>query len=407
MRSLPAAVQQVWDRHGHSVLRVAVPLMVVAAVVWLGYQFWRLLWDPNPTAAIDLKQRMTELRAWHAGEATYGELVTAVYPPASYVTLWPFLGWPSVSAARWIWAVTAAACLVWLVGILLREYRCEKPWERAFVVVLPLSMYATGATIGNGQLLVHVLPVLLAGLLLLRRPKTWARDVLCGGLIMAALVKPNATAPFFWIVLLVPGGFRAAILGALGYVGLTLLAASFQNATAAELLVDWFMQAETGVAWGNERGGYANQSQWLARIDLADWTTEASLAVLAGWGIWTYAHRRISLWILIGTTAVIARFWTYHPWYDDLLLLLPMFALFLITKRAPSPRLRVAAGILVGCSLASLLAPGGLYLLPTPWRTLYVAFQIATWSLMFILLVAHAWRLRKTAVNPQAKHASP
>ena len=406
MRTFPAAVQQVWDRRGRTILRAAVPLMALVAMVWLGYQFWRLLLDSDPAAAIDLKQRITELHAWFAGEPIYKNLVTAVYPPASYVTLWPFLGWPSVLAARWIWAVTAAASLVWLGAILLRECRCERSWERAFVAILPLSMYATGATIGNGQLLVHVLPVLLAGLLLLRRPKTWSRDVLCGALILAALVKPNATAPFFWIVLLVPGGFRAAALGALGYAGLTVLAASFQDANAIELLVDWYTQAETGVVWGNERGGYANQSRWLARIDLDDWATEASLAVLAGWGIWTYSHRRVSLWILIGTTAVVARFWTYHPWYDDLLLLLPMFALYRIAERASSPRLRVAAGILVGCSLASLLAPGGLYLLSMRWRAAYIAFQVATWSLMFIVLMAHAWRLRKSATDAAASHVA-
>jgi hypothetical protein len=44
----------------------------------------------------------------------------------------------------------------------------------------------------------------------------------------------------------------------------------------------------------------------------------------------------VILWLLLGVTALVARFWTYHRWYDDLLILLPMIALFRIAQQRPS-----------------------------------------------------------------------
>jgi len=64
--------------------------MVSVSIAWLGYQFWRLLWqqDPiwptSPRGAVDLNLRYKELHNWFAGEP-----VPRVYPPAAtknYIT---------------------------------------------------------------------------------------------------------------------------------------------------------------------------------------------------------------------------------------------------------------------------------------------------------------------------------
>ena len=163
-----------WADHGTTVLRSAVWLMAVAATVWLGYEFWRLLFQSGEMGAIDLRQRHNEIQAWFAGRPVYGDIVTAVYPPASYAILWPLLGWTTETPARWIWAITTILALTWLVAICVRESGADTTLHRSFIALIPLSMYATGATIGNGQLLVHILPVLVAGLLLLRnRENSW------------------------------------------------------------------------------------------------------------------------------------------------------------------------------------------------------------------------------------------
>lgn len=56
---------------------LAVVLMTVAALVWLGYEFWRLLFQSGEMGAFDLKQRHTEGLSWFQGIPVYRELVTA------------------------------------------------------------------------------------------------------------------------------------------------------------------------------------------------------------------------------------------------------------------------------------------------------------------------------------------
>ena len=198
-----------WATYRTTLLLVAIGLMAVAAVHRLGDQFDRLLWESGQGGAIDLKQRHEEVRQWFAGKLVYQQLGTAVYPPASYVILWPLLGWLSVTPARWLWALSSTAMLGWLVYLTARESSASTPLERMAIVLLPLSMYATSATIGNGQLIVHILPALLYSLTSPAHPSGWRQDVVSAALVVAALVSPTIAAPFFWIVLFVPGRLRS------------------------------------------------------------------------------------------------------------------------------------------------------------------------------------------------------
>jgi hypothetical protein len=123
----------------------------------------------------------------------------------------------------------------------------------------------------------------------------------------------------------------------------------------------------------------------------------ASLLVLGGLGLWVYLHRRVDLWILVGVTGIVARLWTYHGWYDDLLILLPMIALFRwIKQRSEVDGYTVLAGALLGTTLAVTLAPGGLYLLPAPFKTLYVGLQTLLWITDFAFLLSIARHDRRT-----------
>jgi hypothetical protein len=92
------------------------------------------------------------------------------------------MGWLTVTATRWFWAVTTTTALIWTVFLCVRERGAQTPLQRIFDGLMPLSMYATGATIGNGQLLVHILPALVTGLLLLKSEESnWHQDLLAGG----------------------------------------------------------------------------------------------------------------------------------------------------------------------------------------------------------------------------------
>lgn len=367
--------------------------MFFIALVWLGYQFWRLLlgsapiWPSSPIGAIDLNLNQNEVQHWFAGSPIYHESKNAVYPPASYVILWPFFGWLGFTAARWLWAITAVVALYWLIHLILRESGANTPLERLFVTLMPLSMYATGAAIGNGQLIDHLLPVLIAGILLLQQKQAgWRMDLFSATLLLGALVKPNITVPFFWIILFVPNRLRPALLVSIGYGALTLLGASFQESGLVSLLHDWVKQ----ITVLSINGGHTNLHSWLSSLGLKEWNLPASAIVLGLLGLWTYRNRQKELWLLLGVTAIIARLWTYHLWYDDLLMILPMVTLFRIAKRGtptPTDRRDVFASILLFIMILANLAPGGRYLLPPPWKNYYITGQVLVWIVTLTFLI--------------------
>lgn len=383
-----------WSRHDTLMLRFAAAAMAFVAVIWLGYQFFRFLWQPDQIGgykvwpgAIDLKLLYGDVHSWFAGTPT-----VSVYPPATHPILWLFLGWLEISEAILLWAVTTVGALGWLVFLIVKESGATTPTERVFVALMPLSMYATGATIGNGQLIVHTLPVLVAGILLLRQKGNgWSKDLKISFLMIVSLVKPSIAAPFFWIVLFAPGTLRPAALTCLGYAILTFFAGSFQDAGTFVLLQEWLAKGSQLAV--TSKHGTANVHIWLAALGLGTWILPVSLVLFLALGFWTYHHRRVDLWLLMGITAIIARYWSHHHWYDDLLILLPMVALFRAAKRGSSPSgTKVLAGGLLAIMLMAMMAPGGLYFFPPPWNTIYVSGQIIVWTGTLMFLADHARR---------------
>jgi hypothetical protein len=405
-----SALKAGWIAHKRLVLRTAVLVMALAAVVWLGYEFYRLLWQPvrigpipiHP-GGIDLGLRHDDVHRWFAGVPLYEVKPNAPYPPATNVLLWVFLGWLELAPAIRLWAATTVPMLAWLVYLSVRESLAEQPLERLFVALIPLSMYATGATIGNGQLLVHLLPMLLTGLCLLASgPRGWPRDVLAASLVLFSLVKPSVTVPFFWIVLFTPGRIRPALVVCIGYVALTLFAATFQDASVFVLIQQWLAAAANTTLESSTKWSSWDLHVLLGALGWQELITPVTLLVLGVLGLWVYLHRRGDPWILIGVTGIVARLWTYHGWYDDLLILLPMIALFRwIKQREQIDGYSLLAGALLGMTLVVTIAPGGLYLLPAPFTTLYIGLQTLVWiaDLVFLLAIARHDKGAKAAAS--------
>jgi hypothetical protein len=384
------ALRRWWARRAVVILRSTIAIMAAVATVWLGYEGWRLLWQQGYWGAIDLKTYHKLTAEWFMGRPIYGQIKTAVHPPATYAILWPLLGWEDFILARWLWALTSIAALGWLVLLIISESKAETALERAFVVLLPLSMYATGATLGNGQLTIHLVPLLLTALRLLYRSRSgWRREIGGALLFLLALVKPSVSVPFFWIVLFCAGNLRPAVAVALGYLGLTLFVASFQPHNLGTLLWEWLANPALG------QPGQMNLRAWLVDLGFKEWALPGSVLVLGVLGFWTYQYRRVNLWLLLGVTALVARTWMYHRWYDDLLILLPMVTLFRIAKAEPSDGSDLLAGILLGITVLAMLAPGGLYLLPPPWNGLYTAGQTLIWIILLIFFLNRAWHHRR------------
>src|SRR5437762_7798204 len=137
-----------WMRHRHWVLPVLVTLMAVVAVLKLGSEFWRLVGWTGPKGAIDLRQFQRWVGDWFSGR--YRPLY---YPPATYVMLWPLVGWVSYTSARWLWAATSILVLAASVLLSWRITNPKTQLDRWFVALLLLSLIGTGVTIGNGQVI--------------------------------------------------------------------------------------------------------------------------------------------------------------------------------------------------------------------------------------------------------------
>ena len=386
-------VRAYWLQRGTNLLCAANVLMAIVAVIWLAYQFWRLvwaapaIWPTSPHGAIDLGLRHLEVQRWFAGLPVYGTLPDAVYPPASYAILWALLGWLSFERARILWAAGTVIALAWLIHLIVRESGARTRLERTFVALMPLAMYATGAAIGNGQLVVHLLAALLTGLLLCQRQSALRCQVAGAALVVLSLVKPSLSLPFLWLVLFGNGGVALLLFVTACYLALTFLAASLQPGSVVQLLGKWMAGSLTTLS----QKGVPTLHTFLEGIGLGHLRTLGSGVLLAGLGLWTYRHRRVSPWLLMSVAALVSRFWTYHRWYDDLILLVPMVSLFRISWGGPYPDGRdVAAGVLLGCSMLLSLAPGGRYLFPAPWDEVYAAGQLVVWGAVSLLLLGQA-----------------
>jgi hypothetical protein len=391
-----------WRARRDAVLRLTVVVMTIAAAVWLAYEYWRLLREPPPRGPMDLRYRLEGVQQWFAGTAVYRHLPGVLDPPATQVLLWPLLGWLPLRAAQWMWACTSLAATTWMSALVLRHSRAAIPAERTIMALLPFAVYATGATIGNGQIGVHLLPALVAGCLLLARDpdasgRPRQRPILvsagAAALVLFALAKPSISAPFFWIVLFVPVSPLPALLVTGGYAALTLVAAAFQPDDLVTLL-RLSLARESAMAVRPVAGNVANLHVWFGSLGLDRWILPASAVILAGLGAWVYRHRRGDIWLLLGVTGYVARFWSYHRWYDDGLIMLPVVALFRLAHRPARSHetgaSRTIAGALAALTIASLLAPGGLFLFPPPWNGWYVAAQLLVWLAGLLFLARQA-----------------
>jgi hypothetical protein len=388
---IEAGIRMWWARHGQGVLLVSVIFMAIAASIWLGYEFYRLFWQPDRIGsrsilpgAIDLKFLHGLVTHWFQGIPIY-----ATYPPATYAILWPIYGWTGEKTTMFVWTISAIAALGWLIYLVVRESGATSLIEQIFTVLMPLAIYPTGAIVGNGQPVIHIIPMMIAGILLIRsQAGNWTKDLLCSSLFLAALAKPIISAPFFWIVIFSAGSFRPASLICIGYIVLTLFAATFQDAGLVSLFQQWMTHA----SHMSVSSGVANLHILLGYLGLQVYLLPASLLLLCLLGFWVYRYRHRDVWLLIGVSALIARFWSYHQWYDDLLMLLPMVTLFRIAKSDfYTLRMGLLAGVLLGITLLFMLAPGGLYLLPPPLNMIYVGSQVVIWivNLIFLMVYTH------------------
>jgi hypothetical protein len=381
-----------WTRHAAAGLCFAVAFMAAGASVRLLNEFHRLLFDPQYYGAIDLRHRYEEISRWFAGMPVYTGFHHAGYPPASYVMLWPFLGWLSEWQARWLWGLITVLALVVLTAVAIRQSAADTRLHRLFIALIFVSTYPAPITIGNGQLGILTLTAMLCGLLLIRpeRGPSWRDDMLATVLLLLAATKPSLTAPLFWVALFLPGRLRPMLLVGTSYVLLTLFAAAFQPGSLVKLFSD--LARVSAMVMGSDPT--PSLAAWMSLVGLQAWTLFASAVMLALCGVWVYLNRHGDFWMLVGASAIVARLWTYHQLYDDLLMFPAMIALYRIARGGASPPgpTSVVAGLLLTAALMGQLAPGRLHLYPYPWYLLYAVGEPLIWIAALLFLVVYSQR---------------
>ena len=387
-----------WSRHGQQLLQLGIGLMIVAALWRLEVELPKLIWGQGEFDAVDLISRHREVERWFAGLPVYGAIPNGDYPPASYPLLWPWIGWLSREATRWFWAITTLLMLAWLGWLGMRESYAATFWEKAFIVLIPFALYPAGTGIRVGQVTAHLMAPLVLGLLLMRRahphPK-WGRDLLAAALFLFALVKPTVSAPFFWVVCFMPGRWLPVLMVSVGYGALALLAVQYQEGNLLTLHLDWLNHASTQL----DTIGHASVHTWLEAAGLSDWMLPVSLLFFGVAGIWTAIYRRSCPWILLSVAAMVARFWVDHQVFDDLLLWIPLIALFRLTQLEANPWVRITAAILFALNWLLLMVPARFFNDNYSLSSVAVPVQTTLWFivLVFFMVLAHRDMTQETA----------
>ena len=394
------SLQRLWLEHRRWLWPSLVVVMSIAAVLKLEYQFRRLVWEKGPNGAVDLVMHLSWVTTWFSGQPVYQES-RGDYPPATFVMLWPLEGWLSVTSARWFWLVTSVAALIAMVLLMLQISGAKRNWERCFVALLLLSMSGTAVTIGNGQFTLHILPALLAGVLVLNRERNaLGDDLIVTALLTWTLIKPSVAAPFLWVFLFGWQRWRPVLLMLVMYAVLTLVAAAFRK-ESLPLLFEMFLRNASMTV--SRFPGTRNLHALLADVGLEKWIALGSGIVFAALGVWTFCYRRADRWVLIAVAALIARMWTYHRVYDDMLLLLPEVALFRIAKRSLSGRQSVIAGTLLGLTAIAMLCPGWLLEEPGQRAWIWNSTHVMLWLLSLTYLMSYAQFHRHCSISIPAR----
>lgn len=386
-----------------TLLRIFIVLLVLQAVPRAVYESRRLLIGQTFWDATDIKNFHNLTTVWRSGTDIYATEPNADYPPASYPLMLPLYVLEN-DINRWVFVVHGVFALALLIWMCVRGSGADSTEEKVCVAMLPLAMYSTGVAWGNGQLVIHVLAASTAGMLLLYESRgRLAWELAAAACMLFALVKPNVSAPFFWIFLLVPGRKYAAVFVIVGYILFTILGASFQPAS----LIDQFKGfVARGVEWTTTFAGYGAIPVWLAKIGYPNLIMPFTFALLLGMGAWVWANRHADRWLLFGGLAIMTRLWSYHQLYDDLLNLFAFIALIrLATGRSGNGRPDQLAWIVLLIALTTIPGPATplrFWSGPDGWTSLALRGWHTAVRFLMLALIMHRTSTKRNQLRDHA-----
>lgn len=378
------------------IIKISVLVLTIISTVWLIHQFCRLffessfIWQSSVKGGIDLLSRYKEFHYWIDGDLVYGKIKTSVYPPASYVMLAPLLIWSDIQIIKVILSIGYIISLFFLIKIIITKSGCTGKFNMVFAGLIPLAMYPAGASIGNGQITLLIFPFLLYGILLVKDEKSsLSKDLLFSFLILVSLIKPNISAPFLWIALIFASRLRPVILVIGGYLLLTMISIYFQD-QPTDIIIKNYISSVQGMLFSTEYKSYDPANILMKYIVENRFLIPVSIILFFILGWWIYTSKRTDIWLLLGVTAILTRYLSYHRWYDDILILIPIITLLRYLNNENSGRLtKYFSFTLLSLTLLFTMAPGGFYLFSEPYKSIYMILQnviFLTTLIFFIIL---------------------
>ncbi len=391
-------LQALLRQHGHALVSLAIALAFIPLALKYGHETQRILGLVSDSGGIDLGFYHRWTQQWFSGINVYlANRTPQGYPPASIVMLYPLIGWLTMPQARWVWAITTIASFIVIAAIALHATDAKNWRARAAIIILLLLINGTSVTYGNGQASLHVLALLLSAILILHpRPIRWQTDLVCSALFLGALVKPNLSAPFVWLLIFFPNTIhlRPIILISVGYAALSLFAAQVLRTPLLDLAQQFLA---TRIA---HRDTFLDPNVHFLfdQLGLRHLALPASAIILGALGVWVYRHRQDNLWRLLAVTTLVTRFWGFHWMYDNVLLIIPEIALIQILKcEAVEPNQKIAAAILLALNVLVMLPPGNLGGQSQTVQVALMLSQGAVWGATLIFFLMHARVTAKTA----------
>lgn len=379
-----------WSRPGAGWLLLAG--ITALALHRLAFAFPHAVLDLAPWSAVNVAYRYDELTRWFAGDPIYrADFGRLTYPPATYVLLWPILGWLPLASARVLYVAVTIGAAAAATLLIYRAAAGQPARHRLLLVAVVAASYPLQASVFLG----HVMPFLvvalcaLAAVLLQRRPANLVTDAAAAFCLAASLIKPTLAPPLVAAVLLSGSSrrWRPALLSAGFYAAFAVAASFAQPHDIVTLHVQW-LHANSAHSVAHELdAALPNLHGWLAAAGLGSWGPLASLLVLAAFCFRIIWQRGADVWLLLGAGALIARLWSYHRPYDDAVLVLAVLALVRVAGSGDEATRRVAAILAVAASAALLTPAWALYdLEPSAIHVVY-AVQTVLWIVLLTFLL--------------------
>jgi hypothetical protein len=380
---------KLWSRRAGWLLLAGITAL---ALHRLAFAFPHAVLDLAPWSAVNVAYRYDELTRWFAGDPIYrADFGRLTYPPATYVLLWPILGWLPLVSARVLYVAVTLGAAAAAALIIYRAAAGHPAQHRLLLVAVVAASYPLQASVFLGHVMPFIVVALcaLAAVLLQRRPTGLVTDAAAALCVAVSLIKPTLAPPLVAAVLLSgsPWRWRPALLSVGVYAAFAIAASFAQPHDIVTLHAKW-LRANSSHSVAHELdAALPNLHGWLAAAGLGSWGPLASLLVLAAFCVHVMRHRDADVWLLLGAGALIARLWSYHRPYDDAVLALAVLALVRLAGSREDASRSVAAILAVAASAALLTPAWALYdLEPAAIRVVYVV-QTVLWIVLLAFLL--------------------